>query len=108
MICKVEIREELQKSLDAGMMSDRFWELCCEIFTKYSRSFSMSGFPQTAIDDFRMEFDRRIQTHWQKLDPKRNPFAAVNQQARWAKISTVRKFKARMAREQLYSQSQEI
>jgi len=107
MISKVEIREELVASLNAGAMSDRFWALCCEIFHEYSRSFSLSGFPDTAIDDFRMEFDRRIQTHWQKLDPSRNPFAAINQQARWAKVSVVRKFKSRIAREQLYSQSVE-
>lgn len=107
MISKVEIREELQKSLDADVISDRLWALCCEIFTEYSRSFSMSGFPSAAIDDFRSEFDRRIQTHWRKLDPKRNPFAAVNQQARWARTSIVRKYKSRVARERLYSQSQE-
>ena len=107
MISKVEIREELKQSLDAGAMTERFWAICCEIFDAYSGSFALSNFPSAAIDDFRSEFDRRIQAHWTKLDPKRNPFAAVNQQARWAQHSTVRKYKARIAREQSYSQEQE-
>jgi len=95
MICKVELKHELEQSLEAGMMTERFAVLAEEIVRGYFSQRSMSGYPSSVKDEFLSEFRHRIVRHWKKIDPGLNPFSAITQQGKWAGMTVIRKYKTR-------------
>jgi len=95
MVCKIELKAELEKSLADGAMTERFAVLAEECVRGYFSQNSLRGYPASAKDEFLSSFRIRLVKHWQKLDPARNPFAAITQQGKWAGMDVVRKYKAR-------------
>jgi len=94
MVCKAELRAELERSLAAGAMTERFAVMAEEIVMGYFSQNSMRGYPASAKADFMSGFRLRLVKHWHKLDPLRNPFAAITQQGRWAGMDVTRKYEA--------------
>ena len=95
MVCKVELKAELEKSLAAGAMTDRFAVLAEEIVNGYFSQRSMKGYPNGVREEFMGFFRMRLVKYWQKLDPALNPHSAITQQGRWAVLDSERKFKQR-------------
>jgi hypothetical protein len=95
MVCKQELKTELEKSLAAGAMTDRFAVIAEEIVTGYFSQRSMKGFSAGVREEFMGFFRMRLVRYWKKLDPSRNPHSAITQQGRWAVLDSERKFKQR-------------
>jgi hypothetical protein len=98
MICKAELKHELEQSLEAGMMTERFAVLAEEIVRGWYSQRSASGWAH-AVDDVLGLFRVKLSRHWKKLDPRRNAFAAITQMGRRCGMDWQRKYDARKKRE---------
>jgi hypothetical protein len=100
MVCKIELKAELEKSLAAGVMTERFAVLAEEIGRGWYAKRSCSGWAY-AVDEVLGGFRVRLMKHWQKIDPERNPYSALTQQMRWAGMDFNRQQRTRQRREEL-------
>lgn len=100
MVCKIELREELEKSLEAGAMTERFAVLAEECVRGWYSKQSCSGWAH-AVDEVLGEFRLKLCCNWTKLDPKRNPFAALVQMGRRCGMDWQRKQDSRRRREEM-------
>ena len=96
--CKVELKTELERSLSAGAMTDRFCVIAEEVASGWYSQRSALGWAH-AVDDVMGMFRVRLSKHWKKLDPELNPSAAITQQVRWAGMDWQRKQDAQKKRE---------
>lgn len=100
MVCKIELKAELEKSLAAGAMTERFAVLAEECVRGWYSKQSCSGWSH-AVDEVVGEFSVKLCRNWMKLDPKRNPFAALVQMGRRCGMDWQRKQNSRKKREMM-------
>lgn len=100
MVCKVELRRELEASIAAGAMTERFAGLAEEAVRGWYSQRSAAGWAH-AVDDVVSDFRIKLLKNWHKLDPNRNAFAALVQMGRRCGMDWQRKENARLRREAL-------
>jgi hypothetical protein len=94
MVCKTELKTELERSIAAGEMTERFVMLALEVCDGYFSQHSFSGFPSIAKDEFKFRFLDRLLRDWQKASPHQNLHAFLTGMARFSGLDVSRKFRA--------------